>query len=144
MKNQLKLFLLVTVMMLSTGCISSTPIKAPKRVAMVIGVKPEKIAKYKELHAKPWQGVLDQLNQSNIHNFSISLVEHEKEKYYLFAYFEYTGDNYDKDMAKMGEDLTTQKWWKVTDPCQIAIPNAGQTLGEKAQWTVMEEVFFNK
>ena len=37
----------------------------------------------------------------------------------VFAYYEYIGDDYDKDMALMEEDRITQEWWKHTKPCFI-------------------------
>ncbi|EAL0806796.1 L-rhamnose mutarotase, partial [Campylobacter coli] len=52
-----------------------------------------------------------------------------------FAYFEYIGADFEADMAKMARDESTQKWWKVTDPCQISLGYAGQ------KWLNMEEVF---
>ncbi len=54
---------------------------------------------------------------------------------YLFAYFEYIGADFEVDMAKMARDESTQKWWKVTDPCQISLGYVGQ------KWLNMEEVF---
>jgi L-rhamnose mutarotase len=80
---------------------------------------------------------LKKLKECNIRNYSIYLQEVEKGKFYLFSYFEYTGDNFEADMGKMAADPTTQKWWKETDPCQIPIP----TRGEKEFWSQMEEVF---
>ena len=56
----------------------------------------------------------------------------------MFSYFEYTGDDFDKDMKKMTADSTTQKWWKLTDPTQIPLPEAAS---QKKIWTNMEEVF---
>ncbi|MCW1691078.1 L-rhamnose mutarotase, partial [Campylobacter jejuni] len=48
---------------------------------------------------------------------------------------EYVGADFEADMAKMARDENTQKWWKVTDPCQISLGYAGQ------KWLNMEEVF---
>ncbi|MCX6576487.1 MAG: L-rhamnose mutarotase [Candidatus Aminicenantes bacterium] len=104
---------------------------------MVIGIKPEKIEAYKKLHAAAWPGVLKKIKECNIRNYSIYLREIEEGKFYLFSYFEYTGNDFQADMAKMAADPTTQKWWKETDPCQIPIPRRGP----KEFWSVMEEVF---
>jgi L-rhamnose mutarotase len=65
------------------------------------------------------------------------LKEIEKGKYYQFSNFEYTGNDFQADMAKMAADPTTQKWWKETDPCQIPIP----MRGPQEFWSAMEEVF---
>lgn len=104
---------------------------------MITGLKPEKLAYYKMLHANPWQGVLDQITACNIRNYSIFLHEIEG-KPYLFSYFEYIGTNFDADMAKIAEDAETLRWWAETDPCQSPLPEA-QNKG--AIWATMEEVF---
>ncbi|WP_409070406.1 L-rhamnose mutarotase [Aliifodinibius sp. S!AR15-10] len=106
---------------------------------MVIGLKPDKIEQYKQLHANAWPGVLEQLNESNIRNYSIFLQKIEG-RYYLFSYFEYVGDNYQRDMKKMAADSVTQEWWKLTDSYQIPLDSRKQ--GE--WWTTMEEVFHHE
>ena len=125
-------FTSLVFMVLISGC-------GPKvtRYGSVIGVKEEMLAKYKDLHANPWLAVNEQIRKSNICNYSIYLTQFPDGKYYLFSYFEYTGDDFDADMAKMAEDPTTQKWWKETDPCQI--PLANRPEGEF--WKSMQEVY---
>ena len=108
-----------------------------QRFGMVTGLKPEKIAYYKKLHANAWPGVLKKIAECNIHNYSIYIQKIEN-KYFLFSYFEYTGADLKKDMAKMAADTTTQRWWKETDPTQNPLPEA---LAQKKQWQNMEEVF---
>ncbi len=107
------------------------------RYGSVIGLKPEKLEEYKELHANVWPGVLKKIKECNIRNYSIYLGELEEDKYYLFGYFEYTGDDFEADMAKMAADPTTQKWWTFCEPCQSPIP----TRKESEWWADMEEVF---
>jgi len=108
-----------------------------KRYGSITGLKPEKIAAYKKLHAAAWPGVLKKITECNIHNYSIYLKEIEG-KPYLFSYFEYTGKDFDADMKKMAADTTTQRWWKETAPMQIPLPDAA-AKGET--WSSMEEVF---
>jgi L-rhamnose mutarotase len=108
-----------------------------QRYGSVIGLKPEKIEEYKRLHADVWPDVLKMIKQCNIRNYSIYLGEMENNKYYLFSYFEYTGDDFKADMAKMAADPTTQKWWSFCEPCQSPIP----TRKEGEWWANMEEVF---
>lgn len=114
---------------------------APKpqvqRFGQIIALKPDKLAYYKELHAAVWPSVLKQIKASHIRNYSIYLKEIEKGKFYLFAYFEYMGRDFDADMAKMAADPETQRWWKETNPCQTRVPLSG----EKDWWSAMEEVF---
>src|SRR4030065_1602957 len=102
--------------------VSGQPRVSVQRCGMIIGLKPEKIAYYKELHAATWPGVLKMIKEGHIRNYSIYLKEVEPGKYYLFSYFEYRGNDFEADMARMAADPTTQKWWEETDPCQSAIP----------------------
>lgn len=111
--------------------------KEPQRFGMVTGLKPDKVAYYKELHANTWEGVLKKLNECNIENYSIYLQKIEDD-YFLFSYYEYVGNNYEEDMKKIAEDSTTQRWWRETDPCQIPLPEA---FARQEIWTTMEEVF---
>ena len=103
-----------------------------KRYGSVIRVVPDKLEEYKQLHAAVWPGVLKMIRECNIRNYSIYYRDG-----FLFSYYEYIGDDYEADMAKMAADPETQRWWKVTDPCQQPIETA--TKGE--WWAGMEEVF---
>jgi L-rhamnose mutarotase len=99
---------------------------------MVIKVQPYKFQEYKQLHAQVWPDVLKMIKECNIRNYSI----YHKDGY-LFSYFEYVGDDFESDMAKMAADATTQKWWDVCKPCQEPI----ETRAEGEWWASMEEVF---
>lgn len=103
-----------------------------RRYGMVIKVRPEKLDEYKRLHAAVWPGVLKMIRECNMRNYSIYFKDG-----LLFSYFEYLGNDFDADMAKMAADPTTQEWWKVTAPCQEPL----ETRGEKEWWANMEEVF---
>jgi L-rhamnose mutarotase len=99
---------------------------------MVIKVKPDKLQEYKQLHAQVWPDVLKMIKECNIRNYSI----YHKDGY-LFSYFEYVGDDFESDMAKMAADPTTQTWWDVCKPCQEPL----ETRAEGQWWASMEEVF---
>ena len=103
-----------------------------KRYGMVIGLKLEAEQRYREFHAAVWPGVLDTIRQCNIRNYSIFLRDGT-----LYSYFEYHGDAFAADMAKMAADQTTQEWWAIMMPMQAPLPT--RTEGE--WWTNMEEVF---
>ena len=105
-----------------------------QRMAMVIGIKPDKIEQYKHLHTTVWAEVLAQIERSNIRNYSIYLREPEN---WLFGYLEYHGDDFAADMASMSEHPRTQEWWALTDPCQS--PLVSRADGE--QWSPMQEIF---
>jgi L-rhamnose mutarotase len=109
----------------------------PARYGMVIGLKPEKVEEYTELHAAVWPDVLKMIHECNIRNYSIYLMELKENEYYLFSYFEYVGDDFDADMDKMAADPTTQRWWDVCKPCQGPLP----LRAEGEWWATMREVF---
>ncbi|WP_208976343.1 L-rhamnose mutarotase [Polycladidibacter hongkongensis] len=107
---------------------------AIQRMGRIIGIKPENISEYKRLHADVWPQVQERLRQSNITNYSIYLREPEN---LLFAYWEYVGDDFAADRAKMAEDKATQEWWLICNPLQQSLPSA-----QKSEWWApMEEVF---
>ena len=108
-----------------------------KRYAWIIGVREDKIDEYKKLHADVWPEVLDMIKQCNISNYSIYLRRLPGGNSYLFSYLEYTGEDFDADMAKMAADPMTQKWWEVCKPCQEPLADRG----EGQWWADMEEVF---
>jgi len=105
-----------------------------KRMGMVIGIAPERVAEYKRLHAAVWPAVLERIAASGIRNYTIFLREPEN---LLFATWEYHGDALEADLAAIAADPETQRWWTFTDPCQR--PLASRAPGE--HWAAMEEVF---
>ncbi len=105
-----------------------------KRMAWVIRVRPEKIEEYKALHADVWPGVLKMIRECNIRNYSIFLREPEN---LLFGCYEYHGTDFDADMARMANDEETNRWWKVTDPCQEGL----ESRSEGEWWAPAKEVF---
>ncbi|MDZ7602985.1 MAG: L-rhamnose mutarotase [Hoeflea sp.] len=105
-----------------------------QRMGMVIGVKPDRIAEYRRLHAAVWPEILAMISTCNIRNYSIFLKEPEN---LLFGYWEYHGTDFEADAAKMAADPRTRDWWDVCMPCQA--PLATRKEGE--WWAMMEEVF---
>lgn len=103
-----------------------------KRYGSVIGVDLEKLEEYKKLHAAVWPGVLEMITKCNITNYSIYYKDGM-----LFSYYEYTGNDYAADMAKMANDPLTQEWWAVCGPCQKPL----ETRAEGEWWANMEEFF---
>ena len=135
MKKYLIVFLLLGF--LFSACTEKNESIKVKRFGSVTGLKPDKLAYYKKLHANAWPSVLKKIKECNIQNYSIFLQKIE-DKYYLFSYFEYVGTDFKSDMDKMAADPNTQRWWKETDPCQQPLPEAAS---QKQIWTSMEEVF---
>ncbi|EFH83707.1 L-rhamnose mutarotase [Ktedonobacter racemifer] len=103
-----------------------------KRYGQIIGVKPGQIEAYERIHEEVWPEVLATIETCNIRNYTIF-----RHGTLLFAYFEYIGDDFAADMARMAADPKTQEWWQHTDPMQE--PLVDRTEGE--WWSVMREVF---
>lgn len=103
-----------------------------KRHGQVIGVRPEHLESYKKYHASIWPEISAKITECNIHNYSIFLKDGM-----LFAYFEYTGADFDADMKKMADDPKTQEWWDIMMPMQKPF----DTRAEGEWWAEMEEVF---
>ena len=103
-----------------------------RRYGMMLRVKPEKFEEYKRLHQAVWPGVLDRITASKVSNYSIYHREG-----WLFAYFEYLGDDFEADMRRMGTDAETLRWWEVMKPMQEPLP----TCAPGEWWAPMEEVF---
>lgn len=103
-----------------------------KRYGQIIGVKPEHLEAYKKYHASVWPEVLEKIMECNIRNYSIFHKDG-----LLFAYFEYIGNDFEADMAKMAADSKTQEWWSIMEPMQQPVEN--RSKGE--WWANMEEVF---
>jgi len=103
-----------------------------QRHGAIIRVRPEKLEEYKTYHARVWPEVLAMIRQCNIRNYSIY---HKDGR--LFGYFEYHGNDFAADMARMAADPTTQKWWAIIEPMQQPI----ETRAPGEWWAEMEEVF---
>lgn len=108
-----------------------------KRLGMITGLKPEKVEEYLKLHRDVWPDVLAKLSDCNVTNYSIYHQKLDDGRHLLFSYFEYTGDDYEADMARMAEDPKTQEWWAICTPCQAPVADA--ELG--GAWVEMPEIF---
>lgn len=102
------------------------------RIGQVIKVKPEGKAEYIKWHANPLPGVNEMIKECNIQNYSIYSRGDD-----LFTYFEYTGTDFEADMAKMAADPTTQKWWDIVKP--LMSPLKDRKEGEF--WSDMDEIY---
>ena len=107
---------------------------AVQRMGMVIGVRPEKLAEYSQLHAEPWPEMNAALSAANIRNYSIYLREPEN---LLFGTWEYVGTDYAADMRRLGDLAITKRWLALTDPCQARLASAA--AGE--WWSMMPEIY---
>ncbi len=99
----------------------------------MIRLKPEGAAAYIQYHAEVWPEVAAMIRACNIRNYSIWSRGLD-----LFAYFEYIGEDYASDMAKMEAHGMTQRWWDLVKPLMDPLPGRGP--GEF--WAGMEEIFY--
>ncbi len=106
------------------------------RLGMVIGLRDDAVEAYRRLHAHDEAGVRDLLNAYHLHNFSIFLQRLPDGRLYEFAYAEYTGDDYERDMAALDAEPRNRAWLARCDPMQRPLPGA-------TSWTVMETVYHN-
>jgi L-rhamnose mutarotase len=105
-----------------------------QRMAQVIRLRPEAIERYVEVHREVWPEVLSKIADCQMRNYSIFLRRPEN---LLFAYFEYHGDDFAADSAKMAADPKTQEWWEITAPMQQQLDSAGSD----EWWSGADEVF---
>ncbi|NWG14620.1 MAG: L-rhamnose mutarotase [Acidobacteria bacterium] len=103
-----------------------------KRYGQLLRIKRDRIREYKDHHAHVWPEVLRTIHDCNIRNYSIFL-----HGYLLFAYFEYVGEDFPSDMARMAADPKTQEWWVIMKPMQEPV----ETRAEGEWWATMSEVF---
>lgn len=103
-----------------------------KRFGQIINLKPEGADEYFRLHQNVWPGVLDKIKECNLANYSIFFKDN-----LLFAYFEYTGNDFETDMKLMAAHEETQRWWKVVKPLMQPI----KTSATNEFWADMEEIF---
>ena len=103
-----------------------------QRYGSVIKVAPGRLEEYNRLHAAVWDSVKKMIKECNLQNYSIYYKDG-----YLFSYYEYTGNDYAADMAKMAADPETQRWWTFCEPCQQPL----ESRAEGEWWATREEVF---
>ena len=103
-----------------------------QRFGQIIGLKPDQIENYERLHAAVWPEVLATIHACNIRNYSIFRYHTT-----LFAYFEYVGDDFAADMARMAADPKTREWWTCTEPMQEPVPDRPPATW----WATLREVF---
>lgn len=134
MSKHMSIYSLAALLALVVGAIGCAhpPVK---RVGMVVGIREDRLADYKQIHADSNPGVRDLLTKYHMHNFSIYLQQIEG-KWYEFGYYEYTGKDFEGDMALLAKEPRNAAWLKVCDPMQIPLPGA-------TGWTEMERAYFN-
>lgn len=103
-----------------------------ERYGTVIRIRPERRDEYLALHKEVWPEVEATLKRAHIQNYTIFLHDD-----LLFGYYEYTGSDHAADQALIASDPDTQRWWKLTDPCQERLPGTPDGM----QWMPMSPVW---
>ena len=103
-----------------------------KRYGMLIQIKAGCEETYRSYHAAVWPEVLQMIRDCSISNYSIYWKDN-----LLFGYFEYHGQDFAGDMARMAAHPKTREWWAVMEPMQVPIA----TRGPGEWWAEMMEVF---
>lgn len=98
-----------------------------KRIMQVIGVRPEHLNEYIELHDHIWPEVAEAISQAHLENYSIFHLNGA-----LMQYMEYTGTDLEGDMARLSQSDPMRRWCAVCQTMQI--PSNGQ-------WLDAQEVF---
>lgn len=104
-----------------------------RRFGQIIKVKPEGREQYIKYHANPLPEVNRMIKECHLRNYSIFIRGD-----LMFTYFEYTGDDYAADMAKMAADPATQYWWDLVKP--LMQPLEDRQKGD--YWSDMQEIFY--
>lgn len=102
------------------------------RVGSVIGLAPGAGEEYTRLHRAVPADVLAAIGRANITRYSI--FRHGS---LLFASYEHVGDDLAADLAGMGRDEATRRWWDTVGPLQRTL----RARPEDPWWVEMEEVF---
>ena len=103
-----------------------------KRFGQMIKLKKGCAEEYIRYHQNSWTEVNQMINKSNIRNYSIYFKDD-----FLFSYFEYVGNDFERDMQKIAADETTQKWWSLVKPLMEPVENRE----EWEFWANMAEVY---
>lgn len=104
-----------------------------RRFGMACRLHPEKRAECLELHSAVWPGVEAMNTACGIRNFTIFIRGDV-----LFGYYEYVGEDYEADQARMSADPLCQQWWALTDACQYGFDDDAPS---GVQWQELEEAW---
>ena len=106
-----------------------------RRMGQLIGIRPEGLPAYRALHTDVdihWPEVAAASRASHIRNYTIFLFGD-----LLFASFEYHGEDYEADMARLAANPAVQAYWRQVIPLQTPLPS--RQPGE--HWAAMEELY---
>lgn len=103
-----------------------------KRVIQLIGVRPEKLHQYIDLHNHIPPEVVAAIHNANLRNYSIFLWNHQ-----LIAYMEYVGDAYEEDLRRLSQSEVMRRWQSICDTMQVPYGQGDSS----ARWMDATEIF---
>jgi len=103
-----------------------------RRFGMAARLVPAMREEYLRLHSNVWPQVEATITECGIRNFTIFVLGDV-----IFGYYEYIGEDYDADQARMAEDPVTQEWWARTAPCQLPF----EPDSDEPNWQIMTEAW---
>jgi len=103
-----------------------------KRVAFILKVKEDKIEEYKEHHKAVWPEMLDALQRTGWHNYSLFM----REDGLLFGYFE-TPESFEAALSGMSHEEINARWQDFMAPY---FEGLGGTQADQSMLQ-LEEVF---
>lgn len=102
-----------------------------QRVASVIGLRPSAIEEYERHHREVWPEVIAAISAAGIRNYSIF-----RHGTLLFSYWEYEGEDYERDLAAIDLVPACARWNELMSTLQVAVDDA-----PPQRWLALPEVF---
>jgi len=104
------------------------------KIGTAVGIRPEHIDRYCELHANPWPEVLAENRNAGRCNYSIFLL---RQCNLLFSYYEQTGADRPGGAERVAVNPVMQDWLRLCRSYQVRlVPGEGPRL-----WADMERIF---
>ncbi|HEY1790318.1 MAG TPA: L-rhamnose mutarotase [Verrucomicrobiae bacterium] len=129
---------------LMSGCLqhrSSVPYRwktSHPCFAIMAQINPQMLDNCRELYARPSPDVLKAIKTSRLRNGTLYLKKiADPDHFVLFNYLEYSGSDFQMDMAKLAACKIYARWRKDCDACLIAAADSS-----KPAWIELEPMFF--
>jgi len=104
------------------------------RYTKAVRIKPEMISEYKRLHTDVWPEVTNALLQVGISNYSLFVIGD-----LAVEYLEYSGDDFEENLAIMENNPAIKRWEAICDKCCLLPITDNPDSG--GFWSSMEEIF---
>jgi L-rhamnose mutarotase len=125
--------LIGSAVLLAAGC--SQP--QAQRHGSAVGIAPEHVGQYRRLLDEAGPGIRSAAAEARIDSVSLFLGEVGPGQPCVFAYCEYAGRNYERDVARMFGEPAMQSWRGQASRLETPLPGGEGGPG----WAEWEEVF---